>query len=442
MDGYPVPAGFATAADGQHGFGVDVGGVPVGDATFVAAFMEAEVQKVVSKITTVTDKLRDLHLQSLYAAIVYSLTPMFTYWTQHAFPDDVRPHARRVDAALAEAVSACVGPEVLEDDVALARLRLPARMYGGAVRSLEDMAPAAFLGALCRAVPAFLDHRDEEFNVAAGFLPMLEAALTPGAFDAGTRTRFAGLLRSGTCTGAALMRHWAELQAEVGEPDAAPLNVPAAAAGTGIAKVQRAITKQREQQRFNALDAAIRQLPRDDMRRAAWINADRNSTAWVTAWPSGDGYFSNPEFLEITTRYFGLPSPACAPLVGQRIADTRVTLDRYGARLAAATLPGDGWRIQHDALKWRIFEDAKEMGARCRVEVFGLFAACLPQAGRAQAGDMPARKRQGMVPDFLFTLPFDGPERDLLFELKTRFTTARAPTPTPKTAAAQWREGP
>ena len=72
VDGYPVPAGSATAADGQHGFGDDVGGVPVGDATFVAAFMAAEVQKAVSKITTVTDKLRDLHLQSLYAAMVYS----------------------------------------------------------------------------------------------------------------------------------------------------------------------------------------------------------------------------------------------------------------------------------------------------------------------------------------------------------------------------------
>ena len=32
---------------------------------------------------------------------------------------------------------------------------------------------------------------------------------------------------------------------------------------------------------------------------------------------------------------------------------------------------------------------------------------------------MPVRKRQGMVPDFLSTVPHDGPERDLLFELKT-----------------------
>ena len=92
----------------------------------------------------------------------------------------------------------------------------------------------------------------------------------------------------------------------------------------------------------------------------------------------------------------------------------------YGARLAAANLPGDGWRTQHDAIKWRIYGDAKEMGARARVEVYGLFAAHMPQAGRAQAAKaLPLRKRQGMVPDFLFTLALDGPERELLFELKT-----------------------
>ena len=38
-------------------------------------------------------------------------------------------------------------------------------MYGGGVRSLADVAPAAFVGALCRAVPTLLDRRDEEFNV-------------------------------------------------------------------------------------------------------------------------------------------------------------------------------------------------------------------------------------------------------------------------------------
>ena len=43
----------------------------------------------------------------------------------------------------------------------------------------------------------------------------------------------------------------------------------------------------------------------------------------------------------------------------------------------------------------------------------------MPQDGRTLAARMPARQRQGMIPDFIFTVPLDGPERDLLFELKT-----------------------
>ena len=117
--------------------------------------------------------------------------------------------------------------------------------------------------------------------------------------------------------------------------------------------------------------------------------------------------------------YFGLPSPACRQLVGQTIGRTGARLDAYGFNLTAAQLPGDGWRTQHDVLKWRLTEDARELGVRCRTEVYGLFAACIPQEGRSRASRLPARKRQGLVPDFMFTLALDGPERELLFELKT-----------------------
>ena len=48
-----------------------------------------------------------------------------------------------------------------------------------------------------------------------------------------------------------------------------------------------------------------------------------------------------------------------------------------------------------------------------------MFAACIPQQGRALASQMPSRKRQGLVPDFMFTVAIDGSERELLFELKT-----------------------
>ena len=59
------------------------------------------------------------------------------------------------------------------------------------------------------------------------------------------------------------------------------------------------------------------------------------------------------------------------------------------------------------------------MGFCLRQEVYGLFAASIPQAGRALADGMSLRKRQGLVPDFLVHAAFDGPERPLLFELKT-----------------------
>ena len=97
----------------------------------------------------------------------------------------------------------------------------------------------------------------------------------------------------------------------------------------GVEKMQCALTEQREKHRF--LVVRVRALPRSDMHRAAWVNIDKFSTVWVSAWPAKDCYLSNPELAEIASTYFGLPSPACESFVGQRIADTRMTVDRHGA---------------------------------------------------------------------------------------------------------------
>ena len=99
----------------------------------------------------------------------------------------------------------------------------------------------------------------------------------------------------------ALASHWTALQGEVGDSVAGPLREPARAAGAGCAKVQRSLTAQREQVRFQALDVEIRALPAEDMRRAAWVNVDRFSTVWVTALPVYEACVSNAEFLEIAT---------------------------------------------------------------------------------------------------------------------------------------------
>jgi hypothetical protein len=91
--------------------------------------------------------------------------------------------------------------------------------------------------------------------------------------------------------------------------------------------------------------------------------------------------------------------------------------------LVCACLPGDGWRLQHDAIKWRLDADMREMGIRARTEVYGLFASALPQQARSTVGTWTVRKRQGLVPDFRIALPAhnETPTQasDELFELKT-----------------------
>ena len=237
--------------------------------------------------------------------------------------------------------------------------------------------------------------------------------LREGSFDEGNEAhRFQAILESDVPLAAAFSNHWAEMRQEIGDNTAeGPLMEPARAAGAGVVKMQRALTRQREQVRFQALDVNIRALSPADMRRAAWVNIDRFSKAWVTALPGNDTLMTNAEFQEAASFYYGLPSPACAAVVGQRIAGSRATVDTHGCRLTTAALPGDGWRTQHDAIKW--------MQVRTRPEVYGLFAACIPQAGKSRADAQPARKRQGLVPDMMVTVPVDGPERALLYEVKT-----------------------
>jgi hypothetical protein len=63
------PLGAARHPDGSVlGYGIKVGGVPVGDPVYVQHTLERKAEKAVSKIIKISDVLRPLHLQSLYCA--------------------------------------------------------------------------------------------------------------------------------------------------------------------------------------------------------------------------------------------------------------------------------------------------------------------------------------------------------------------------------------
>ena len=105
-----------------------VGGVPVGDRTYVAVYLDQKAGKAMSKINTITKQLRPASLQALYCATYHGIAPLLHHWAQHCYPDDVIPHAEQLDAELLRIAASCAGDALLSDSTAQARLRLPARM--------------------------------------------------------------------------------------------------------------------------------------------------------------------------------------------------------------------------------------------------------------------------------------------------------------------------
>ena len=67
--------------------------------------------------------------------------------------------------------------------------------------------------------------------------------------------------------------------------------------------------------------------------------------------PDQFGYFEDTIFQFTFTTYLGLPCPIMAPVVRRFFGKKEVRLDRYGANLVAAALPGQGHRRTHNKLK-------------------------------------------------------------------------------------------
>ncbi len=89
-----------------------------------------------------------------------------------------------VDRCIMEAVEAATGVEFNMDKTAEARLRLPARMKGGGIKSTADTRRPAFLGALLDILPRCVDRKAENGEHMPGYYAeQLTEEIGRGAFD-------------------------------------------------------------------------------------------------------------------------------------------------------------------------------------------------------------------------------------------------------------------
>ena len=408
--------------------GMNILGVPVGTDAYVRKMLAREALKQESYMNTICSKLCLGHARVLYILAVFCIRPRGDFISQTSYPALAAEFFSRVDAALLEvAVRAMgeAGPAVRDDEYARRRFELPGRLKGGAIRPLGATAPAAFVGMLCQVCPTLIDREVGGVTI-PGFMPGVEEVFGPGSFDdGGESTRFGGLVSSGTRLGTTLAAAWAVLQLEATtdarklgrQLDDGPLSVAAAAAGTEdgkpFDKVQRALTKQREELRFEVLAADMEKLSVTDYRRTAFRCCDALSTQIVTAPPLRDMALHNSDWQEAIAAYYGLPSPICSQFAGTPIlGNARTPINCFGNVLLNKRLINrDNIRTKwHDCVLDTVLTSLREAGFDVTTRTDRLFADCAPLEALA------APQRSRIVPDASFTA--ESPNRQLL-ETKT-----------------------
>lgn len=312
-------AGGAAWADG-----VIVGGIPLGKPAYVHEVLRRSVGTICELISDTVTELR-VSPHSLWTTLYYSLSHRFDHVLRHLPPSVTQPHAAVVDAALLSAAEVCGYEGMLADPLTSRRFRLPARMRGCGIRSLELLAPAAYCACFIEAVHHMLA-RPSADGASLGFFVNLTHYLVgedgPAAFaEGGSRFAYYIGVHAHTSALAAEFRDaWAAMRAEVaGAGVPGPLDLPIESAGRGARStgLQRDITAQREQAMRDRLHAEIAALPRMDARRQAWMAADCISSAWVSAWPDEHSECAPGDFAEGFGTYLGCESAAVRPLAGQ-----------------------------------------------------------------------------------------------------------------------------
>ena len=301
-------------------------------------------------------------------------------------------------------------------------VRHPVRLGGFGLRSLEETAGPAFLGALEQAIPALSGER--------GICTMLEGVFG-GDYcfgeDAPEESRWRVMLQSGCQEGQELRTLWASLQQEEQQAavwlmregqDTLSQELESVGGSSTDGSTRGRITEERDLTRGALIKKGLQTHPQQTRTNRpvwAWLQRDKLSSAWLQALPGPDSSLTSAEFAEASAAALCLPSPACKEKLGEKVTG-RSVVDLYGDTVQSARLPGDHWRRRHDRIKIRFYQLCQWAGVPCEMEVFNLFAGSIPQEGlnRMERG----RKVQSIVPDLRITLEVEGNPVPSLHELK------------------------
>ena len=226
---------------------------------FVRANVEQKGERVQSLINKISTRLGPSNPDCLMQVITLSSNHLFDWVVQMHPPEVTVPVAVRVDSAIRSAFCSAAGVDLLDPGAAYSpcqlparsfaadRARLPIRLRGTGLRSVADVAPAAFLGGLNMTLPDMINRAGPGDSMVPGLFhtPAMVEVLGEGSFDAdGDDARFTAFEASGLPMAQQASASWTLSQLE-GVMDDGPLTRPFNTMGRGGDKLQRAITKRR-----------------------------------------------------------------------------------------------------------------------------------------------------------------------------------------------------
>jgi hypothetical protein len=380
---------------------------------------------------------------------------------------DVMAEYERLDVGLDDATARIMGfnllhlegsavaAELASAELVSLRARLPARCSGSGHRAMATIAPAAFVGSIAMVVPRLPDRYDDDGQLVVGLCAHLWPIVGTGADfqrKGEGSNRFATFLQQSALVqiqpGILFGESWDSLRRECGDVDEGVLSVPAAdLPGTLVhapppddrdgdvvfMRVQREVTRVREDLKFEALGARFALLPHNDPGRMAF-KARPPSVALISL-PSASLSLSPRELTSLLSVLFGVADPELLPHAGMpfRNGQWEATVDVYGRSLSNYIGKGTRRTTAHDVIVKRTASLLRHVSGErnIRCEDTSFFAGCIVDRRRRvqylqDMGQRGSRRNaSGIRPDILAhnwrtAISSVGPSKSQIFDIKTQ----------------------
>ena len=392
-----VKAARIRIPDNYRSFGVITCGAALGDKEYVAAFLDAQAERLCNDqdsetpgvIPKVTEALADESAQCASTAIYYSLQCRADFLLGTHLPSETRTLAAKVDDALRKAYARCFGADLLnaegtwerQEDPTFHRdlMGLKASAGGGGYRNTARR--AAFINTIANALPQMMGNETRQ-----PLWSSLENVLGADSFKKNdVDTCWQTFFDSGSVWATEFKSEIArikELRAQAiaaAGREATPNEIfdrPDNSFGFGVEKLHRQLFDEIRRHEAEALRLRAGRLPPDDPRKITFeqSRSDKFSNTLFVGTPDPLTPLTTAEFRSAVQNKMGAPQSALLALTGLPIdSSTRPapTVDPSGYNLKK--LQGakqDGTRQNHDSFldtlsRWLARAKIPHMGGKC-----------------------------------------------------------------------------